>query len=113
MQMQIIVQIATIVALALIVYRMYTINEKLCVNNNYGVVANVPYSNYPDANGVLGNNSSLGAAPLGYPKYWRGPNSPITQGMYGLYVDTPPIDETQPFDRASLTPISAEIPLYD
>lgn len=107
----------TILQLFIIFCLLYIIfnnhSENLCVNESYGVVTDVPASNYPDAALAYDSKSSLGQAPLGDPKYWIGNNSPITQGQWGLYQPNfIPLSKTQPYDRKNLYKIFDQIPVY-
>ena len=101
-----------IVILVLLLLYQYS-TEQLCVNRPYGSVTDIPASRYVDANMALAHSTSLGQKPLGDPRFWLPNRSPITQGQYGLYQpELIPLDETQPFDRASLMPIAQALPVY-
>ncbi len=109
----IIIAIAIIVTLVYLIYRVQTNNENLCIKQKYGYVTDVPVSTYIDANMALVHSTSLGQAPLGDPRYWLKNRSPITQGQYGLYQkQTLPLRETQPFNRKTLMPAAAALPVY-
>jgi hypothetical protein len=111
--------VAYLIIILLLVFIIFKINqiddhtEELCVQRNYGIITDVPASNYADANMALIQDSSLGQKPLGDPRYWLKNRSPITQGQYGLYIpETLPLSETQPFDRSSLMPAAEAMPVY-
>jgi len=70
---------------AAILYKKY--NEKLCTDTKFGPVTDIPFSQFSNANIALIKSDTLGAAPLGEPKYWGGTGSPVTQGMYGYNED--------------------------
>jgi hypothetical protein len=80
--------------------------ENLCVRKSYGIVTDVPMSNYTDANMALVHSTSLGQAPLGDPQYWLPSSSPITQGQYGLY-------QPQPFNEEEYKKASMALPKYN
>jgi len=106
-----IMQGVTLLLLLVLVFRQS--NENLCVQRKYGIVTDVPASNYVDANIALIKDSSLGQAPLGDPRFWLPNRNPITQGQWGLYQEQPLLlSETQPFDRSSLYKAAAQLPVY-
>lgn len=108
----VILQIIVIVALLYAILKMAG-SEKLCVRKSYGVVTDIPVSALATANLGLVSDSSLGQAPLGDPRYWIAPKSPITQGQYGLYLPELPLAEAQNFDPKKVwAPILAEMPVY-
>ena len=76
--------IVAIVVLA-IIFVSSSSSENLCVQRDYGLITDVPASDYRDANIALVENSTLGQAPLGNPQHWIPDRSPITQGQWGLY----------------------------
>lgn len=64
-------------------------DENMCVETKFSGVTDLPYSSFVNANMALVHSTSIGAAPLGEPKFWNhnGTNSsPVFQGMYG-YTD--------------------------
>lgn len=106
--------IAQIVVIAILLYAIFRMNysENLCVNKSYGIVTDIPVSTLAHANMGLINDSSLGQAPLGDPRYWLSPTSPISQGQYGLYLDTPPLSEVQAFDQKDWIPVAEQRQVY-
>jgi len=103
-----------IIIIVLIVMLVVIGRENLCVNRNYGVVTDIPASNFIDANMALVHDTTIGQAPLGDPRFWIPSHSPITQGQYGLYTPQGalPLSETQPFDRSSLNAAAMTLPVY-
>ncbi len=100
-----------VILILLLLYQFST--EQLCVNRPFGSITDVPASRYVDANMALAHSTSLGQRPLGDPRFWLPNRSPITQGQWGLYQpELVPLDETQNFDRQTLTPIFQRLPVY-
>lgn len=102
------------VVLVIVLYLILTTKspEQLCVTKKYGIVTDIPASNYVNANMALVNSTSLGQAPFGDPRYWIPNRSPITQGMYGLYQGNDSLAASQPFDRSSLDAAAKALPVY-
>ncbi len=98
MKLIVILIIGAIIIGALVFYKY---NEKLCMATKFGPVTDIPWSSFVNANMALVHSDTLGAAPLGEPKYWRGSGSPVTQGMYGYNEDNSqtyyPVYTEQPF----------------
>jgi len=107
-----IIQIIVVLVLVYIIYRIGFSGESLCVSKSYGIVTDIPVSTLANANMGLVNDSSLGQAPLGDPRYWIKPTSPITQGQYGLYLETPPLSEVANFDPQELEKVAAVRQVY-
>jgi len=92
-----IIQIIVAIIIIYFILRL-TVNENLCVSKSYGVVTDVPVSSLRYAGSALVKDDSLGQAPLGDPRFWIGPTSPITQGQYGLYLEPTPLDKVNDFN---------------
>ena len=117
MDKHLIVHLIIIILILYVVYKVSGLSEGLCVdmNDRQMVVSSEPYSDYVNNNMALTNTTTIGAAPLGNPKYWIPGTSPITNGQWALYESPLTLDQVDHYDPRNAAAMAAakSVPIYN
>ena len=102
-----------IFASLLILFMICGLREGICVQRSYGVITEMPASDYVNANIAYRQGTDFGSQPLGETNHWIPHTSPIFQGMYGLYQPTVvPLADAESYDPEPLRRAAMSLPVY-